>query len=164
MKLQPIYAQNIIVITRYQGQWQWYITDRDWWFLDQVKWKRAFEEYGYKSDSPQDFSERFRIAIVNIETVEDFLLNIREYKVETKELSTMLVQERFDHILELVPALYVDFDSQDFISLFPEPASYEDFVPDGWNGYYEDFLQMIPERYRYWILNGEDYFARDYEL
>ena len=34
---------------------------------------------------------------------------------------------------------------------FSEPESYENFVPNGWIGKYEDFTDDIPENQRYWL-------------
>ncbi|PAF34010.1 hypothetical protein CHH69_18115, partial [Terribacillus saccharophilus] len=46
---------------------------------------------------------------------------------------------------------------------YPEPASYEVYVPDNWVGTYEEFIEQIPRDYRYWIVNGHNAFfsARD---
>jgi len=33
--------------------------------------------------------------------------------------------------------------------MFPEPASYEEYVPEEWQGKYEDFTELIPESQKY---------------
>ena len=49
------------------------------------------------------------------------------------------------------PSLYVDFDSRKLFSLYSEPASYEDFVPNKWVGEFFDFLNLVPESEKYWV-------------
>ena len=91
------------------------------------------------------------------------MTNIKDYKVESEELTKILVENQFDYVLELSPAIYVNFDRQELISLFPEPASYEEYVPDGWKGTYGDFTSEIPVNLRYWVIDGENYLAKNYE-
>jgi hypothetical protein len=45
------------------------------------------------------------------------------------------------------------------MSYFPEPASFENFIPDGWKGFYENFLDKVPMQERYWVIDGIDYFC-----
>jgi len=45
----------------------------------------------------------------------------------------------------------VDFDEKTFYLLFPEPASFEEYVPSGWKGTYEDFTGLIPKIEKYWV-------------
>ncbi len=46
--------------------------------------------------------------------------------------------------------MYVDFDKKLLYSMYIEPASYEDYVPVGWNAKYKSFLDIIPAEKRYW--------------
>ena len=165
MLLEPEYAQNIIVSVVFQGEWQWYVTDRDLWFLDLNKLREAFAKKGYYTMNTNDDSERFGIKVLNEKTAKIFLKNIHEYRVETNDLRKKIVEDYLffedpNYILDMCPALMVDFDKKILISLFPEPASYEYYVPDGWMGKYEDFTVMIPDEQKYWIINGEDFFKK----
>ena len=41
--------------------------------------------------------------------------------------------------------------------IYVEPESFEDFVPDGWNGKYHNFALEIPQNQRCWIAqNGRN--------
>jgi hypothetical protein len=88
---------------------------------------------------------------------------MRPYLVTTDELRALLRAKlpatKWDDIAELVPSLYVDFDERKLLSLYSEPASFEDYVPDGWEGRYDNFLHLISERRRYWVIDGVDIFA-----
>lgn len=46
--------------------------------------------------------------------------------------------------------MYVDFDKKLLYSMYIEPASYEDYVPVGWNAKYKSFLDIIPAEKCYW--------------
>lgn len=162
MELEPIYNENIIVGVVYNGTFNWYVTDTEWWFLDQVKWGDSFAQFT-QAELPDDYSERFNIAIVNEDTAEKFLENIKEYAVPTTQLKKLLtevieIMENQDDLLDLCPVLFVDFDNKQLLSMYPEPASYERFVPEGWQGRYEDFTSKIPSQSRYWIVEGVNYF------
>ncbi|MGY5487792.1 hypothetical protein [Paenibacillus sp. ALE2] len=147
MKIWPEYAKNIIVGVMFQGQWNWYVTEREYWFLN------------------TEMEERFGIAILDETTAGAFLEHICEYKVAAGELTTMLqtldeaIQHK-DEVLEFCPALYVDFDQKVLYSLFPEPASFEHYVPVGWKGEYLNFLEEVPPAERYWMIHGSDFFKK----
>lgn len=52
--------------------------------------------------------------------------------------------------INYMPSLYIDFDNKELISMYPEPASYEDYVPEGWKSEFKDFMDLIPKEYCYW--------------
>lgn len=35
--------------------------------------------------------------------------------------------------------------------MYPEPASYEEYVPNHWIGVYEDFTNLVPTNQTFWI-------------
>ncbi|MBD1373680.1 hypothetical protein IC620_15140 [Hazenella sp. IB182357] len=151
MKIEPEYAQNIIVGVIYKNEWIWYVTDRDVWFLDQTK----------LLPSNNDYSERFDIPIVNENTAEQFLEKISGYQVSVCELTYLLIKEKDKEEPEpdnFGVSLMVDFDKKQLFSFYPEPMSFEYYVPDGWTGEYLNFESKIPHDQRYWIIDGENYF------
>ncbi|MEI5908511.1 hypothetical protein WAK64_15800 [Bacillus spongiae] len=158
MKESPKYAKTIIVFVKYKNEDRWYVADKELWFLDLRKLSAAFSKIVFDDDLSNDFSDRYDIDIVNEDTAEDFLNHIRE--ASTEELHNILKGGFYSDIVDLVPSLYIDFDNKIFLSYYPEPASYEVFVPNGWVGKYEDFMftDSIPPEYRYWIINGKDVF------
>lgn len=145
MKLMPEYAQILIVGVVFNGTWSWYITEREYWFLN------------------IEMEDRFGIEVLNETTAETFLDQIVDYKVSTSELTEMLIDlnsafQSFDEVLEYMPTIYVNFDDRIFYSLFPEPMSFEDYVPKGWVGVYKDFYNMVPDQEQYWIVDGDHLF------
>ncbi|CJG57253.1 Uncharacterised protein [Streptococcus pneumoniae] len=61
--------------------------------------------------------------------------------------------------LDFSPSFLVNFDQKAFYSMFPEPASFEEYVPSGCKGMYKDFTALIPETEKYWVnKDGESLF------
>jgi hypothetical protein len=42
--------------------------------------------------------------------------------------------------------------------MYSEPASFEDYVPTHWKGYYQDFLDLIEPSERFWYENNKAVF------
>lgn len=160
MHNKPKYAETIIVLVKFRESFRWFVADKEIWFLDLKKLISSYLEKGYDVPNPDDFSDRFNIAVVNEDTAEDFLQKISILEVRTEELKTMLEQGT-SHVSDMVPSLYVDFDDKEFTSYYPEPASYELFVPKGWHGKYEPFIKYIPQIYCYWIIDGNNLFCME---
>lgn len=53
---------GIVVLVRHQNTYRWFVSERDFWVLDQESWRRAFVEAGYDDDP--SYAERFGIAVV----------------------------------------------------------------------------------------------------
>lgn len=148
--MKPIYAEFIVVAIKQSGCVEWYILDKDYCFLDYTKLMEAYIERGY--DIFDDNTSRFGIKVVNERTQNLFLDNIKEYKISTRELREMLMHEsNYDDRLAYNPSILIDFENKILKSYYAEPESFEDFVPDGWRGRYQDFEEDIPQNQRYWI-------------
>ncbi|MGN7356210.1 hypothetical protein ACTHPF_02515 [Paenibacillus sp. SAF-054] len=149
MKLMPEYAQNIIVCVVFQNTWKWYITEREYWFLN------------------VEMEDRFGIEVLDESTAARFLHQIQDLEVPVSELANMLTEleavfQSYDDVLEFIPAMYVNFDDKVLYSLFPEPMSFEHYVPAGWTGEYLDFLNILPADQQYWMIQGTNFFENMY--
>lgn len=162
---EPEYAQNIIVGVIFHDIFAWYITEKDYWYLDYTKYDRALLASGYTKSSMDASSYRFGITILNEETSDRFLSAIADQRVPANMLSHMMeVRKEADaqnDLLDYVPCFLVDFDRRYFFSLYPEMIRFELYVPDNWIGTYKDFRSEIPEEEGYWIVNGYDIFKRE---
>ena len=158
--LVPIYNENIIVGVVYEGKFDWYLTDKEIWFLDYQKRIEAFEKRGYKINLEYIEEERKGLLILDSDNASIFLERIRQDRVDTKWLRTLLTQKTSerdeDYLYDFWPSLYIDFDNQKLISCYPEPASYESYAPPHWEGKYGEFLNLIPKENRYWIDKNEN--------
>lgn len=157
IKLVPIYAENIIVGVLWKDMFRWYVTDKELWFLD---YKKLDIAYGITEirEFDSEPEERKGLYILDSNNIERFLDNINCYLYNSDELQNLILEKRklmidTDELLDFSPSLYIDFNKKLFFSLYPEPASYEDYLPDEWTGMYCDFLRLIPEKFRYWQSN-----------
>lgn len=148
--MKPIYAENIVVAIKQSGHIEWYILDKDYCFLDYTKLEEAYRKKGY--DIVADDTSRFGIKVVNELTQKLFLDKIREFKTGTEELKKMLMNEsEYNNKLAYNPSILIDFENKVLTSFYAEPESFEDYVPDGWKGRYQDFSADIPQNKRYWL-------------
>ena len=80
------------------------------------------------------------------------LENVQQIENVVETLKGMLEKETdADGKLDYEPTIFIDFDTNRFISFYPEMAMPECYVPDGWTGSYADFSSEVPEDMRYWI-------------
>ncbi|MED3864404.1 hypothetical protein [Priestia megaterium] len=161
--LEPIYAENVIVGVVHKKQFQWYVTDRELWYLDYVKFAQAFENEGDLAVDEYIEPERKGMEILSSENAGLFLKRIESYKGDAATLLKLFENKiesgEEEDVLDFIPSFLVDFDQKVFYSLFPEPASFEEYVPSDWKGTYEDFTALILETEKYWInKDGESLF------
>ncbi|HWI64958.1 MAG TPA: hypothetical protein VNT75_24275 [Symbiobacteriaceae bacterium] len=155
--LLPIeYAQHIIVGVVTSGSWRWYVTERDPWVLDLKRYEQAMGRNGYQVSTPGRYDWN----------TAQFLQHIQPFRVSVEELRAQIAAEEREGSLgdenwyKFIPSLLVDFDSRKLLSLYPEPYSFEAFVPEGWTGAYDDFLPLVPVSERYWVVDGADLFEK----
>ncbi len=162
---EPEYAQNIVVGVLFRHVFAWYVTEREYWYLDYTKYHRALLAAGYAHPISESYADRFYMAIVNEHTAELFLSLIAEKCVPARALSQMMVARKAhdeqNDLLDFAPCFLVNFDQRQFSSLYPEMIRFEHYIPDGWSGSSRDFLSEVPEEERYWIVDGKDLFKRE---
>jgi hypothetical protein len=159
---EPVYSQNIVVGVILRNSFAWYITEKEYWYLDYTKYDRALLATGYNNTTLGDYAHRFDIAVLNEDTAEGFLSRIVDRRVPANELSHMMVARREadkeDDLLDFAPSLLVNFDQRQLFSQYPEMIRFEIYVPDNWVGAYRDFTSEIPQNERYWIVNRHNLF------
>ncbi|UQZ77300.1 hypothetical protein C2I17_23655 [Niallia circulans] len=156
--LKPEYAQNIIVGVKTSSQFSWYLTERDVWILDIVKYKKLYERNGFSFDMDFALSLRNNISVVNEKNYRLYLQEYTDYIVPTSELKKLVEHQDYGStILELRPSLFIDFNQKKLLSLYPELLPFENYVPNNWSGIREDFTSYIPEEERYWIFDNINY-------
>lgn len=156
MVLEPPYAENIIVAVIYNNEFKWYVTDKELCFLDYNKLDNAYRNSGISIQDNNEPEERSGIKVVVNENVDVFLQRINKYIATKEELNYLLLENiesksEGEDLLDLSPVLLIDFNNKRLYSMFPEPASYEEYVPKGWSGKYKDFTELIPKSEKYWI-------------
>ncbi|TRW21019.1 hypothetical protein FL857_12285 [Criibacterium bergeronii] len=152
MLIEPIYAENIIVGVIWNKIFKWYVTEKDLWFLDYNKLDKGYLEKGYDIEDIVDDNERRGIEVLDKNTVDIFLDRISKYLTTEYELNNLFNKiSEFDDCLDFIPSILVDFDNKRFYSMFPELASFEDYIPEGWVGEYVDFTNLIQDEEKYWL-------------
>ncbi|KFN04362.1 hypothetical protein D0U04_07395 [Bacillus clarus] len=133
MVLEPLYAENIVVAVIYNNKFKWYVTDKELWFFDYNKLDNAYKNVGVSIEDNDEAEERKGIKVLDNETVEMFLPRINKYITTKEELNYLLLKNiknkiEGEDLLDFSPVLLINFDDKILYSMFPEPASYEDFT------------------------------------
>lgn len=152
--------EQIIVYVVSNTKREWYIADKELWFLDYKKRTEAFKKVGYIIKEEYIDERRRDLLILDSDNVEKFLNSIDYLRVSTSELKEALTryrkQEKEMWAYKYSPSLYIDFDKKELYSIYSENESYEDYVPSGWKSGYEDFFEKIPSENRYWESENSD--------
>ena len=145
------YGRDIIVGVILKGEFNWYVSEKELWILDYPKWGAVFRSSGV--DVPDGAEDRFGIQVVDGDTVFRFLEMIRSDKIGTSELRELMLDcDRSDpeSYIHLLPSLLVNFDEKILMSFYSEPLEFEQYIPSGWTGKYENFRCKIPREIQYW--------------
>lgn len=154
MYLELVHYDNVVVLIKYNGEHQYYVSDKELWILDLKKLEEAFEIIGYDINPLED--ERIRFDILAKRQYSVYKDKITKYKVSYEELSDyyqlfQLTKKPEDDIREILPVFYIDFDKKIFYSFYTKPDSYEEYIPEGWEGLLiDDFEKVIPSNMVYW--------------
>jgi len=116
-----------------------------------------------------DPNERFGIPVVNERTMNQFLTEMEQYKIERSKLENGL-KLRFPEatswwdVGKLFPIMFVNCDKRHVAALYPFGVRMERYVPDGWIGEFDDFAnnaseEDLPIQERFWIQEGVDLLA-----
>lgn len=146
--------EEFIVFVIYNGIVNWYVSDKDIWYLDKKKRINAYYDLGYEIKLDYIDERRRDILLLDTNNANVFLSRIENDIISTAELKEIWFglkgEEKENRIYNYMPSLFVDFDGKVLLSMYSEPASYEDYAPVGWKTGYEDFKQKIPKEYYYW--------------
>lgn len=169
MSLAISYGEEIVVGVCLRQEFAWYVSEKELWFLDYRRWFQAFINSGCEDEHlrKMDFSGRFNIPVVDENSSDVFILNMAAHRVSSRDLQGLLragpLASFRDEVIHLMPSLFVDFDHSFLGSAFYEGGSFEDFVPKGWHSKYlkcSELLSLIPDQYRYWIIDGVDLYSQ----
>jgi len=148
--MKPKYAEDIVVAIKDNGLYEWYILSKEIIYLDYIKWIESYNRIGF--NLPIEAPDRFDILVVNNDTKTEFLSNIYDHRISTADLRKMLSQETESFAkFAYKPAVLIDFDNQIFISDYYETESFEDFIPNGWKGFFKNFSNEIPLEEKFWL-------------
>lgn len=147
------FNEQFIVYAIYNGEGNWYISDKEIWFLDYGKRVNSFREHGFEIKDEWLDEERRDLLCLDENTAGIFLKRIESDKCSVSTLKELRFYKDPSFIEDdFYPSLYVDFDKHELFSMYLEYIAYENYAPTGWKAKYKSFLDMIPEDKQYWIL------------
>ncbi|HIH9250361.1 TPA: hypothetical protein ACYU26_001561 [Enterobacter ludwigii] len=157
---------ELLVIVKNEGRFYWFVAFKEMWVLDRVKWVDDFVKNGVEINLQDIHKERYDIPVVNEENVQIFIDNlIKEGCLYDKDDMSVAFYNRLSEkttwwdIYDLIPDLFIDFDSKRLYSEYVENMHYHKYVPDGWLGKLVDFCSdgTLPQDEIFWIKNETDY-------
>ena len=155
--MEPSYDEIIIVAITFKNKLNWYIADKFLWIMNlEMLSKEDLDNY---FEDEELKSKRYDIRILSEENIEKFLTKIKEYKLDENVLRLKILnrlEKQDDEIDEYYPVLMMDFDNKILYSQYPEPFSFENYIPNGWEGKYDSFFENIKEENKYWIYKGKN--------
>ena len=156
MNLYPEYSANIIVYLIVGDTGNWYVTEKETWFLNREKFASAFGVEPTQQDIDFSRSVASGDSALLLNEIEKFRVNATELK---ELISIYPPIEEGDDLLEMFPSLFVDFNQKKLLNLFPEPSGkFHDFPPEGWDASDDNFFNLIPESHKYWVIDNKNVF------
>ncbi|MCY7338149.1 MAG: hypothetical protein LH613_18375 [Chamaesiphon sp.] len=163
--MEDLDIEIVVTVVRYKSTIHWFRSDRDFWVLDQEKWRNEFISQGHNVPDFQD-SYRFGIRVVNDKNAQQFFDSMAEFEIDKDELSIELAK-RFPSITswwdvqDLFPILFVDFDNLHVGAFYYEGTPMERYIADGWTSEFIDFANdysedIFPVKDKFWIKGGSD--------
>jgi len=139
--------EQFITYVIYKGCGKWYISDKEIWYLDYQKRIEEYRKIGREIKEEYIDEKRKDLLCIEENNVLLFLKRIEEDECSTGDLKNLFLQNQEED--DYRPSLYVDFDKKLLYSMYIEPASYEDYVPVGWNAKYSKYviIRICPQLY-----------------
>lgn len=142
MNIEFSYPADVIVLIKYRNAFTWYMCEKELWVLDLTKLRRDFETKLRMLNKVGNLDyvdpEREGLLVVDTNNIGEFQARIEKYKVPFQKIKQyfLLYPEKhfYQNSDEILPDFYIDFDEKIFFSFFSEPGSFEQYIPDGWNG------------------------------
>lgn len=158
---------GIIILVNISNKFYWYVMEKEMWVLDLKKWQeetmsiikekreklpveelpdfiRDINKLKEWESIPID-SDRPGFPILNEKNIKKYLNTIYNYKLTYEELEEFL-KSYFETIGKQglkYPQFYIDVPNKTFYNFYPEPGSYEEYVPDGWKGQFSSYPDKI---------------------
>ena len=146
------FDEQIIVYVIHNGEGNWYISDKEIWFLDYSKRLDVFKNIGYEIKEEYVDERRRDLLCLDENSAHLFMKRIESERCSISTLKELVScnDDRFFKS-DFCPSLYIDFDKCEMFSMYSEYAAYENYAPVGWKAKYKRFLDMIPREKQYWI-------------
>lgn len=129
----------------YQGKYRFFLEHTAWWILD-------YASYDPSSLADGEDNSYFRNGILVVdENAEEFLEAMKEAEILLDDLRRLVnkqhkitLADEDDYRGDLQLVFLVNFDEKLYVSMFFDVA-YEEYVPKGWKGVFDDPLKYVPK-------------------
>lgn len=132
-------------IVFYQGKYRFFLEYTAWWILDYATYDPSSltdnEDNSYYrngilvvDENPQEFLEAMKSAKISID-------NLRRL---VNEQHRIVLADEDDYRGDLHLVFLINFDEKLYVSMFAD-VGYEEYVPKGWKGVFDDPLKYLPE-------------------
>ena len=157
---------ELLVIVKNEGRFYWFVAIKEMWVLDRVKWIDDFVKNGVEINLQDIHKERYDIPVVNEKNAQIFIGNLIKdgYLYDKDDIAEAFYNRLSEKttwwdIYDLMPDLFIDFESKRLYSEYVESMHYYKYVPDGWFGELVDFCSdgSLPQDEMFWIKNETDY-------
>ena len=154
------YGVELVVATRHQQRWRYFISEADLWILDHEAWYRPYREKGYQLGEPGQ--ERFGMAVVNSDNAAQFFTAMSAFEIPREVLAQRLAffdeRRSLEPWAELgyrsyLPALLVDFDDKLVVNAFLESFPFARFLPQEWRTEHAALMRYMPQSEQYWSVH-----------
>ena len=157
---------DLLVIVKKEGIYYWFVSFKEMWILDRIKWIEGFVKSGVEINLQDVHKERYDIPVVNEENAQIFIDGLIKdgYSFDKDDIadeffSRLSQKTTWWDIYDLMPDLLIDFDNKRLYSEYVESMHYQKYVPDGWQGELVDFCGngTLPQDEMFWIKNGTNH-------
>jgi len=129
----------------YQGKYRFFLEHTAWWILDYASYDPSF-----LADGEDNSYFRNGILVVD-ENAEEFLEAMKGAEISLEDLRRLVNQQHKitladedDYRGDLQLVFFVNFDEKLYVSMFFD-VTYEEYVPRGWKGVFDDPLKYVPK-------------------
>lgn len=159
-------SDEFIVLVKVKDSYSLYTsTEPDIWVIDNAAYSQAFIDAGYDLSHINESYERYSTGILSASNLSQFLEKIESQKVEPEFLNELIAStlptDDWWSISPFMPKLIYDFDQSKYCS-YHEQHIFDKFIPAHWSTS-ESLLEGIPQKYKYWIVNGENILKKEWK-
>ncbi|MHA8111814.1 hypothetical protein ACX122_01585 [Kosakonia cowanii] len=158
--------EDVLVIIKKDQLFYWFAAFKEIWIMDRVQWVADFILSGVEGIIEGVHKERYNIPILCERNVDEFISLLKRDRslynrdeIANEFYKRLTADTTWWNINDLMPDLFIDFDSKILYSQYVENMHYETYVPEGWRGELVDFCDscFLDIHECYWIKNGFNY-------
>jgi len=158
------YANDLIVIFKWRDSFVFFCDYMDQWYLNYKVWNDN-ADHKFKI---HDFSFRGGLEVLDESNFASYMDFNKENIIGDD--GVFAIQKKLKEngnprghrapeadVVKYLPSIYADMEAKVVYNYFYEDVAFEKYIPHGWSGFRENFFHRIPDKQKYWIIDGIDY-------